>query len=145
MKKGNFGIQLCLYTILAFIMAYFGNATVLFLLAGAVIFLERDEWAGRQVIQAIGLYFARTLINIFWNFINSGFHSILSFFSGISQITKIWNMGDTIVDFIVAALMLVFCIVGILNNMKGKDANIIGVSKLADWAYGTVNASKDAK
>lgn len=145
MKKGNFGIQLCLYTIMAFVMAYFGNATVLFLLAGAVIFLERDEWAGRQVIQAIGLYFARTIINLFFNFINSSFYSILNLFGGIPQITKIWNMGDTIVDYIVAALMLVFCIVGILNNMKGKDANIIGLSKLADWAYGTVKPSKNAE
>lgn len=137
MKKGKFGIVLCLYTVLAFLMAYFGNSTVLFLLAGAVIFLEKDEWAGRQVIQAFCLYFARSVVN-----------TIMGIFSPISRIPgigSIWNLTDSLVDSLVSIFVLVFCIVGIINNLAGKDANIIGASKLADWAYGAVNASKDAE
>lgn len=137
MKKGNFGIKLCLYTTLAFIMAYFGNATVLFLLAGAVIFLEKDEWAGRQVIQAICLCFARSLINTFL--------SILSPISRIPVLGSIWSVTDSLIDSAVSILVLVFCVVGILNNLKGKDANIFGAAKFADWAYGAVNSAKDAQ
>ena len=43
------------YAVLGFILAVLGYSTGLFLLAGVVIFVEKNEWASRQIIQAICL------------------------------------------------------------------------------------------
>lgn len=139
MKKGNFGFKLCLYSVLAFILAYFGNSTVLFLLAGAVFFLEKDEWTGRQIIQAVCLYFTRSLINTVLNFVGS--ITRMPLINKIPMIASAWSVTDTLIDSIVGIFILVCCILGIINNLKGKDANIVGASKLADWAYGSTNSS----
>lgn len=128
MEKGRFGIRMCFYTALAFILAYLGYSTVLFLIAAVVIFLEKNEWAGRQVIQAICLCFVSTLV-----------HTLVNIFDPISRIPMLgmmWNVGTDLVDSLMSIVVLVLCAVGFLNNIKGREANIIGASKLADWAYG---------
>ena len=116
MEKGKFGIRMCFYTALAFILAYLGYSTILFLLAGVVIFIEKNEWAGRQIIQAICLCFVSSVLG------------------------GMWYIGTSLVETLLSVLVLVFCIVGFLNNIKGKEANIIGASKLADWAYDIVRS-----
>ncbi len=136
MEKGKFGIKMCFYTALAFVLAYLGYSTILFLIAGVVIFVEKDEWAGRQVIQAIGLCFLGTIVR-----------TILSIFDPIARIPMLgtmWNVGTSMINSVVSIVVLVFCLVGLLNNLKGKEANIIGLSKLSDWAYGIVKPGKDA-
>lgn len=136
MEKGKFGIKMCFYTALAFVLAYLGYSTILFMIAGVVIFVEKDEWAGRQVIQAIGLCFLGTLVR-----------TILSIFDPIARIPMLgtmWNVGTGMINSVVSIVVLVFCLVGLLNNLKGKEANIIGLSKLSGWAYGIVKPGKDA-
>lgn len=131
MQKGRFGIRLSFYTVSAFLLAYLGYSTVLFLLAGVVIFLEKDEWAGRQVIQAICLClvenFCRSILNIF--------DPIRS----IPVLGTIWGSVVGLITSILSLLVLVFCVVGILKNLKGKDAGIIGASRFANWAYDAAN------
>lgn len=132
MEKGKFGIRMCFYTALAFVLAYLGYSTILFLIAGVVIFVEKNEWAGRQVIQAICLCFVSTLV-----------HTLISIFDPISRIPMLgtaWSIGTSLVDSLLSIVVLVFCVVGFLNNIKGKDANIVGAAKLADWAYDVANA-----
>lgn len=142
MKKGNFGFKLCLYTVLGFILAYFGNATVLFLLAGAVFFLEKDEWAGRQIIQAICIYFADSFISALLSFVGS--ITRMPLINKIPYLATMWSATYSVLSSIVGIVVLVFCVIGILNNLKGKDANIIGASKLANWAYDSINSSKES-
>lgn len=137
MKKGKFGINLCVYTTLAFLLAYFGNTTVLILLAGAVIFLEKDEWTGKQIIQAVCLCFVQNIVNVFLG--------ILSPIARIPYLGTVWSLMDSLIDSLVGLLVLVFCVVGILNTLKGRDANIIGAKKFADWAYGAAGVSEEEK
>ena len=137
MEKGKFGIRMCFYTTLAFLLAYLGYSTVLFLIAGVVIFVEKNEWAGRQVIQAICLCFVSNLV-----------HTLLSILDPISRIPVLgmaWGIGTSLVDSLLSIVVLVFCIIGFLNNVKGKEANIIGAAKLADWAYGIVRSGQDSQ
>lgn len=128
MEKGRFGVRMCFYTVTAFLLAYLGYSTVLFLLAGVVILVEQNEWAGRQVIQAICLCIVENLM--------SRVLSILSPIYHIPILSGIWGVAVDLIDSGLGILVLVFCLVGILKNLKGEDANIVGASKLADWAYG---------
>ncbi len=132
MEKGKFGIRMCFYTALAFILAYLGYSTILFLLAGVVIFIEKNEWAGRQIIQAICLCFVSSVVHTLLNMVD--------LISRIPMLGGMWYIGTSLVETLLSVLVLVFCIVGFLNNIKGKEANIIGASKLADWAYDIVRS-----
>ncbi|MCM1090852.1 MAG: hypothetical protein NC092_10590 [Butyrivibrio sp.] len=128
MEKGKFGIRMCFYTVTAFLLAYLGYSTVLFLLAGVVILVEQNEWAGRQVIQAICLCVVENLVS-----------QLLDIFDPIYRIpliSSVWGVATDLIGSVLSILVLLFCVVGILKNLKGEEANIIGASKLADWAYG---------
>jgi hypothetical protein len=134
MEKGKFGIRMCFYTTLAFILAYLGYSTALFLLAGVVIFVEQNEWAGRQVIQAICLCIVQNLVSTLLNILDPVYK--------IPVLGTVWGVVDSLVASILSILVLVFCIIGIVKNVKGKEANIIGASKFADWAYGVVTSGR---
>jgi hypothetical protein len=136
MEKGKFGIRLCFYTVLAFILAYLGYSTALFLLAGVVIFVEQNEWAGRQVIQAICLCVIQNLVSTVLNILNPIYK--------VPVLGNVWGVVDSLIASVLSILVLVFCVVGIVKNLNGKEANIIGASKFADWAYGVVTSDKQA-
>ena len=136
MEKGKFGVRMCFYTSMAFLLAYLGYSTALFLLAGVVILVEQNEWAGRQVIQAICLCVVENLV--------SQVLSILSPLYRVPLLSSVWGLVVDLVGSVLSILVLVFCVVGILKNLKGQEANIIGASNLADWAYG-IAKSKSAQ
>lgn len=133
MEKGQFGIRISFYTVLAFILAYLGYSTALFLVAGIVIFVEKNEWAGRQVIQAICLCFIDNIYNV-----------IINIFSPLRMLPFLgtaWNVTTGYASSAISILVFVFCVVGILNNLNGKDASIVGASRFAAWAYDKVSAN----
>ena len=130
MEKGKFGIKICFYTVLAFVLAAMGHSTLLFLVAGVVLLAEKSEWGIRQVIQAIILCFTQSIID--------KVIGLFSFLYYIPYIDTVWSKATSILDSVIWLLVAIFCIIGILNNVKGKDAGIPLASKFADWAYGLV-------
>ncbi len=133
MEKGNLGLKLSFYTVSAFILAFLGQTTLLFLLAGVVLLVEKNEWATRQMIQAICLCFVSSLVSRVIN--------VFDFIYNIPILGTAWGTIITIVNSVLALAILAFCIIGIMNTVKGKDANIPLASKFADWAYGIVRES----
>ena len=130
MEKGNLGIRLGFYGVAAFILAYLGSTTLLFLLAGVVLIAEKNEWATRQVIQALCLC---VVSNVVMSVIG-----IFDFVYRIPYLGSVWNVFTQIIDVLLEVAVLVFVIVGILKNLKGNDANIPLASNVADWVYGVV-------
>lgn len=130
MEKGKLGIRLCFYGVTAFILAILGYSTLLFLLAGVVLLVEKDEWASRQVIQAFCLCVISSLI-----------YDILGAFDflyNVPVLGSIWGTIISVINGLISLVVFALCIVGILNNAKGKEANIPLASKFADWAFGIV-------
>lgn len=134
MEKGNFGIRLCVYTVLAFMLAYFGSTTLLFLIAGVVLIGEKNEWAFRQVVQAIVLCYIGSIVSRFFN--------IFDFIGSIPFVGAAWNVIVGIIEGLVDLAVLVFAIVAIIKNLKGQDANIPLAKNVADWVYGVVTPKK---
>lgn len=131
MEKGKLGLRICFYTVLAFlIVAIHGGITLLFLLAGVLLLVEKNEWGVRQVIQALAL-----------NMVTSVVYSVLNAFDFIYKIPFIgtaWGGIHSLISSILAIVVFALCIVGILKNLKGEDAAIPLANKFADWAYGVV-------
>lgn len=130
MEKGKLGLRMSFYTVCAFIFAFLGYSTLLFLLAGVVLLVEKDEWATRQMIQALCLCFVSTLVSHIVN--------VFDFIYNIPLIGTAWGTIVSVINAILALAILAFCVIGIMNTTKGKDANIPFAAKFADWAYGII-------
>lgn len=134
MEKGNYGIRLCVYTVLAFLFAYLGSTTLLFLVAGVVLIGEKNEWAFRQVVQAIVLCYIGTLI--------SRFFGLFSFVYSIPYIGSAWSTVVNLINDLVDLAVLVFAIIAVVRNLKGQDANLPLAKNVANWVYGIVTPKK---
>lgn len=138
MEKGKFGIRLAFYGVAAFALAIFGNYTALLLLAAATIFVEKDEWASRQVIQALCLYTLPYLVNAAFDVL--GFFNWFGWSSNgiIYGIYRGFSRVESVVSFIVNIAVILFAFMGIMKNAKGQEAGIPGAEKFAQWVYGKV-------
>jgi len=131
MRKGKFGILLSYYAVLAFILVILNQTLLCGLLFLVALLFEKDEWLGRQTLQALGLSLVVSLFSgvttIFSSFFGSWFFNFSTVFSAIS--TLVW----------VAAIIL--SIVAIINCLKEKDAGIPILSDIAYRAYGAQKPS----
>lgn len=125
MEKGKLGIRLSFYAVAAFILAFLGYSTVLALLAGFVLIVEKNEWASRQVIQAFFLC-------IFANIVD-GILGIFDFLYQIPLMGSVWGTAISVIDGIVSLVVLIFCIMALVNTAKGNEANVPGLNGLANW------------
>ena len=55
MRKGTFGVVLCLYPILAFAGVILNWPLLCMICFAFALLVEKDEWTGRQTLQALGL------------------------------------------------------------------------------------------
>lgn len=128
MKKGKFGIVLCFYPILAFaaviLQAYWLCAVVL----AAAVFLEKDEWAGRQTMQAC------LLGAVVWFFGNAA--QTLAALIPIPFVSGILRTVATVLSVIVYLGGLILSILAMIRVMKEQDAGIPLLSDLACRVYG---------
>lgn len=131
MEKGVLGIRLSFYAVLAFILAAFGSTTLLFLLAGVVLLVEKNAWATRQIIQAICLCFVSSILYAFFE--------TFSIMDEINYVvTSAWRIFSDVMKALVNITIYVFVIIAIIRNAKGQEANIPLANKFANWAYGIV-------
>ncbi len=130
MKKDNFGICLSFYAVLAFVLAIFGNTTVLALLLGFVILVHKDQWLIRQVMQALFLGMVASIVNIIIGVI-SPIYSI-PILGHVISVTL--GAASSIIDIII----LVIAIIAIMRVSKGQEAEALFVKGFADKAFGIV-------
>lgn len=134
MEKGKLGLRLSFYGVTAFILAFLGQTTLLCLLAGVALIVEKNEWASRQVLQALCLCLVASLI--------SNVLGVVDFIYDIPVISTIWSTIIGIVNSVVDVIVLVFCIVGLARNVSGKEADIPLASNFANWAFGIINQNQ---
>lgn len=128
MKKGRFGILLVFYPILAFVGVILKMPLLCALLFVFVLFAEKDEWAGRQTLEALltslVVFFVTTLTSWFNAF------SSLFFWSGFTSVLT------TLVSTAVYIAAIVLSVLAIIRLGKQMDAQIPLFSALAYRAYG---------
>ena len=139
MEKGKLGIRLSVYAVLAFILAAFGLYLGIIGLLAVVLIAEKDEWAGRQVLQALMLCLLPSMVSAvfgvlgFMNWFGWG-----SYGSAVYTISSIWSRFNSVINWLVNIAVYVFALIGILNGSNGKEAGIPVFSSFANWAYGKI-------
>lgn len=130
MRKGKLGVVLCLYPIVGFLCVLFHLPVVCALIFGFVLAAERDEWAGRQSLQALGLSAVSTALeqllravgNLFPSYY-SGFFAFLSVAFGVLAV-------------LVYLIAIILSIAAILRVARDQEADLPVLSGLAYRAYG---------
>jgi len=101
MEKGKLGIRLSFYAVAAFILAFLGYSTVLALLAGFVLIVEKNEWASRQVIQAFFLCIFADIVN--------GILNIFDFLYQIPLMGSVWGTAISVIAFFILSTIFSNC------------------------------------
>lgn len=130
MQKGKYGIQLSFYAVLGLILAFLGQTLLCGLLLGFVILAEKDQWAARQTMQAF-------FVSLFMALVREVL-SILNIFQDIPFVGAAFTTIFNIIEGVISLLVLIFLIIGLVRVVKGQDAGIPLMSKLANRAYGIV-------
>lgn len=139
MEKGKFGISMAFYAVLGFILAVLGYSTGLFLLAGVVIFVEKNEWASRQIIQAICLMMVSSIIAVAFDLLGCiNWTSWASYGTGTYALYSAWSKFRDVVYYGIDIVVFLFGLLAILKVAKGKEAGVPMADKFANWAYGKV-------
>jgi len=128
MKVGNSGLSLGFYAAFAFILALVGQITLVTLLLAFVIIVEKDEWLTLQVLQALILIVCSNVIS-----------SVMRIFRVFTIIPVVGRLLLVILDRsneLVSVVLIIFAVIGIAKVIKGKDADIPGVTALAKWLLG---------
>ena len=128
MKKGKFGIVLCFYPIAAFAAVILNFPLICFALAAIAIFIERDEWAGRQTLQA---WMASVLVFFFDQVADWGVNLV-----PVPFLSSLLSVVYTILFVAVYLAAILFSVLGIIRVMKDQEANIPFLSELAYRIYG---------
>ena len=130
MRKGRFGLVLCAYPILAFACVILQQPILCALVFGFALVAERDEWTGRQCLEALGLSVCAGFLRWVLTWAGDVLPDYPYFFSYLS-----------IVSHILAALVylgaILLSILAILRVVKEREADLPLLSSLALRAYGT--------
>ena len=92
MKKGRFGIVFSFYAILAFILVILKMPLLGALLFGFVTLAERDEWLGRQTLQAFLMSAVVVFLGKLFSWINSLIPGYFFFSGALNVITSLLSV-----------------------------------------------------
>lgn len=139
MEKGKLGIRLSVYAVVAFLLAAFGLYLGIIGLLAIVLIAEKDEWATRQVLQALMLCLLPSMVSAVFGILGfMNWFGWASYGTAIYTISSIWSRFSSVVNWLADIAVYVFALIGILNVSKGKEAGIPVFSNFANWAYGKV-------
>lgn len=128
MKKGRFGIVLYCYPLLAFAAVILKAPWVCTLLLAVSAFVEKDEWASRQTLQA---WFLSLLVSFFSNTL----FTVVSWVS-IPFFSSALSVAATVLSVIVYLGAIVLSILAITRVMKEQEADLPLLCELAYRIYG---------
>lgn len=129
MRKGKLGVVVCLYPILGFVCVILNQPLLCALIFGFVLVAERDEWAERQCLQAVGLSAIAVVLRELLVYSVNLFPVYIDFFHFLS--TAFGTLSA-----LVYLAAIITSMVAITRVMKDQEASLPGLDRLAYRAYG---------
>lgn len=129
MRKGKLGVVVCLFPILGFVCVILNQTLLCALIFGFVLVAERDEWAGRQTLQALGLSAIAVVLRELLVYSVNLFPVYIDFFHFLS--TAFGTLSA-----LVYLAAIITSMVAITRVMKDQEASLPGLDRLAYRAYG---------
>ena len=130
MKKGKFGLSLTAIAVIAFAFVVLRQPIAVLLVCGFALLAEKDEWLNRQTIQALLLMIVYYLADLVIGWIFGG---LATFFGWVKlfRVASVMGTIGSIVGTLLYLALAVFSVIAILNLLRGKDAGLPMISKIA--------------
>jgi uncharacterized membrane protein len=141
MAKGKFGLSLAAVAVIAFGFTALRQPQSVLLVAGFALLAEKDEWLNRQAMQALLLTIAYYLAELVTNWIFGGlarFFGWVKLYGAASALSTL----DSFVGDVLYLALIVFSVLAVLRVLRGKDAELPFLSKMADRDIATALKSK---
>ena len=129
-RKGKFGVVVSLYPIIGFLCVLLGQPLLCALAFGAALLAERDEWAGRQSLQALGLCAASWALRFVFATVAGMFPQ---YYGGFFAFL---GMAFGVLSVLVYLGAAVAALVALVRVARGREADLPGLCELAWRAYG---------
>ena len=130
MTKGKFGLSLAAVAVIAFGFAALRQPQSVLLVVGFALLAERDEWLNRHAMQALLLTITYYLAELVTGWIFGGLVRFLGWVKLYGAAGAIGAAGSFISGALYLAL-IVFSVLAVLRMLRGKDAGLPWLSKLA--------------
>lgn len=135
--KGAYGLSLTSVAVIAFGFAMLQQLQSVLLVVGFALVSEKDEWLNHQVLQALLLTIGYYMAVLVTGWIFGGlarFFRFVGIYSGASAL----NSVNSVVGGILYIALVVLAVLAILRVLKGKDANLPFIAKMAGGDFATV-------
>ena len=132
MRKGKFGVVLCLYPIVGFACVILNQPLLCAAVFALALIAERDPWAGRQTLQAFALSAATAILRKVLTF-------VIHLFPGDYYswgVLRYFSVALGALSALVYLLAIVVSVLAITRVMKDREADLPLLSDLAYWAFG---------
>ena len=130
MTKGKFGLSLSATAVIAFVFCALRQPQSVLLVAGFALLVEKDAWLNRQVIQALLLTITYYLAELVFSWI---FGALAAFFgwARLYGASGAMSSAGSFVSAVLQIALIVFSVLAVLRVLRGKDAKLPWLSKLA--------------
>lgn len=132
MRKGKFGVVLCLYPIVGFACVILNQPLLCAAVFALALIAERDPWAGRQTLQAFALSAVTAVLRSVLAFVVQLFPS--DYYSW--GVLRYLSVALGALSALVYLLAIVISVLAITRVMKDREAGLPLLSDLAYWAFG---------
>lgn len=132
MRKGKFGVVLCLYPIVGFACVILNQPLLCAAVFALALIAERDPWAGRQTLQAFALSAVTAVLRSVLAFVVQLFPG--DYYSW--GVLRYLSVALGALSALVYLLAIVISVLAITRVMKDREAGLPLLSDLAYWAFG---------
>jgi hypothetical protein len=130
MTKGKFGLSLSFIAVIAFGFAAFSQPLAVLLICGFALLAEKDEWLNKQVLQSLLLVVFYNLVILVIDLLFDGLTWLLGTMRAYGAQSTMLTV-NSFIDGLIYIVLIVFAVIAILRVLRGKDAGIPLLSKLA--------------
>lgn len=131
MTKGKFGLSLAAVAVIAFGFAALRQPQSVLLVVGFALLAEKDEWLNRQAMQALLLTIAYYLAELVTSWVFGGLarlFGLVNLYGAASSMSTV----DSFVGDVLYLALIVFSVLAVVRVLRGKDAGLPFLSKMAD-------------
>lgn len=133
------GITFTAIAVVGFAIALLQWSTVLLVLVGAVLIIERDEWLSKQAVKA---FYVMITYNVVIYILNQGISIILSILGSIPFVGGAIASGigwlSALIRFVLMAVYILVCGVAMVKVSKKEEIHIPIIDGLVNKTFGII-------
>jgi hypothetical protein len=130
MTNGKFGLSLAAIAVITFGFCALRQPQSVLLVAGFALLAEKDEWMNRQVMQALLITIAYYIAELVTGWIFGGLVRLFGLINLYNAASAMGTVGSFVGDVLYLAL-IVFSVLAVLRLLRGRDAGLPFLSKMA--------------